>query len=402
MKAERITSAYISLMLTVFILFTGTGGYYWLARKKFIIWAALTLVWALALTVCVAKERPLMDKRDPLLRIAALYGVLCIVSTVVSDYPVFAGFDTGRYNGLAAFLLYGLLFLGVYFSGRLKEHHLLLFFGAASLCSAMVLLQYAGLNPLSLYPDGMNFYSPYIQQVFRFMGTVGNVDLLSALNCLAVPAAVCSFTHISPKLRFIPLISAILGLGSAFAASVSSGFIALASTLAVYLPVKLWGGGKEKKLRQFVPLVFLCAETMACFASVLVLPDEAGSSRILIWKSSLAVFKEHPLLGIGPDSLSHYSGIVFNRYSPELGRELTAAVDNAHCELIHHMVSFGLAGLVPIGTLTVRIYKRAAEHFLAPALFCYLVQSFFNLGLPVVTPVFVILLALCVGEDSSI
>ena len=369
--------------------------------------AVLTLLWAAAAALCALKERTQLrgdvlnrDRVPAVLIFTALYAVLCTVSTLASAHPVFTGFGTGRCNGLVTYLLYAVIFAGVYLFGRLKEWHLLLFFAAYSCCCVIVLMQYSGMDPFSLYPDGLNYHSPYIQQVYRFLGTVGNADVLSSLNCLAIPAAVCSFAHISPKLRFIPVIAAILGLGSTFAASVQSGWLALAVTAAVYLPLYL-KNTKSEKCRLLIPTGFLALFAAACFVSVLFLPDEAGSSRILIWKSSLEVFRDHPLLGIGPDCLCEYSGVIFRRFSEELGKELTTACDNAHNELLHHLVSFGLAGIVPLAGAAVCLAKKVSAHFLAPALFCYAVQSFFNLGLPIVTPVFIIILALCSRESCS-
>ena len=535
MRSEKFTSAYIGLMLTAFILFTGPGGYVLLARKKFIFFAVLTSIWAVAVLVSILKEKnTVLDRREgmtggksgedlplvpdgsaspasgdgrseqhscgfsrsagrhscgfsrsagrhscgfsrsagrnrrqadlessrlssliripPVLKFTVLYVILCTVSTLASEHPVFFGFGTGRYNGLATYLLYGVIFAGVYLYGRLEEWHLLAFFGAASVCSIIVLLQYAGLDPLKLYPDGLDFRSPYIQQVYLFLGTLGNVDILSSLNCLAIPASICSFTHISPKRRFVPVISAVLGLGSAFAASVQSGWLALAATLTVYLYIQIIVQKKDKKssarklqelslckapseptdcpelsqcmetceqcgcrnlkehafesdrkdrLHLFLPAAVLALLAAACFIAVFILPGEAGSSRIIIWKSSLEVFREHPVLGIGPDCLSDYSDVVFKRFSQELGRELSTACDNAHCELLHHLVSFGIAGLIPLAGAAVSVSKNISSHFLAPAVFCYAVQSFFNLGLPIVTPVFIIFLALCSRESSS-
>lgn len=49
------------------------------------------------------------------------------------------------------------------------------------------LLQYAGMNPLGLFPERVDFHDAFVLYNGRFLGTLGNVDVLGGFLCLTVP-----------------------------------------------------------------------------------------------------------------------------------------------------------------------------------------------------------------------
>ena len=124
--------------------------------------------------------------------------------------------------------------------------------------------------------------------------------------------------------------------------------------------------------------------------------DEFGSSRIRIWRAALDAVPDYPLLGSGPDTLSLRLDIEFSRFIPERGKTVTTYVDNAHNEYIGYLINLGALGLTAylaaifLSLLRLILIKHRFRITapLGSAVFTYAVQSFFGLGLCLVSPIF--------------
>lgn len=123
--------------------------------------------------------------------------------------------------------------------------------------------------------------------------------------------------------------------------------------------------------------------------------DSFGSQRIQIWREVLRIVPERLFFGGGPDTLVLRLELGFSRYVEETGQTLSVYVDNAHNEYLGHLVNLGLAGLLSylacMVTAVLRFLRKrpAKPEYLALfcGLVCYWVQSFFGLGLCIVTPI---------------
>lgn len=116
-----------------------------------------------------------------------------------------------------------------------------------------------------------------------------------------------------------------------------------------------------------------------------------GSSRLGIWKETLALVPERPLLGGGPGTLALRVDIRFSRFVPETGQTLSTYVDNAHNEYLGFLADLGIPGLA------LYLGAMGRHLFLLPAvagprvpwgcaLVCYWIQAFFGLGLCLTAP----------------
>lgn len=432
---RKATHIYLLLMVSAFPLFTGWDGYICLNEKKFAFFAVCTGLWALwtgSLTVLRAARggrRPL-SAADLLIPVCMAF---CTLSALLSPEASFLSLDTGRCDGLLTYLLYGCILLGAARYGEAREVYLYVFGAAYAACCAAALLQLAGLDPLGLYPNGLRYSDPFVQETGRFLGTVGNIDLLSALNCLALPLLTAGAVLGRGRRRWALAVPLALGGACAALIGVASGLLALAVTACVFLPA-LSGDlcrrarpGDFARWRRARRGAALCAGLAAAAAlcAVYFLPapgalgelhsvlhgrisDSFGSGRVLIWKRVLGVIAAHPLLGIGPDCLEGALDMELTRYSPALGELLTATIDNAHNEYLQFLVSFGACAALPLAVWLARLCARAAKRrgtshaaaALFPAAVCYLVQAFFNIGLCIVTPLFCIAAGLLAGETD--
>ena len=145
-----------------------------------------------------------------------------------------------RYEGLLTQLCYLAIFLLMsLFRPRMKW---LLRAAAASLMVffAVTLLQYAGFNPLGLFPLGRSVRTNY-----EFQGTIGNIDMISGYLCLMVPLLLSAFVLQRQADGWL-LLAGLCGVMDQLLIGVQSGLIALAlamGLLAVFLltrPRRRW------------------------------------------------------------------------------------------------------------------------------------------------------------------
>ncbi len=136
--------------------------------------------------------------------------------------------------------------------------------------------------------------------------------------------------------------------------------------------------------------------------------ERFGSSRVLIWRECLAVWKDFPIFGSGPDTLALRVDVEFSRYVEETGNTLRSSVDNAHNEYLGYLINLGLFGLLSYmsvlvtgAALWLRRLREPLAAVLGLGLVCYCAQSFFALGLCLVAPVFWVALALIFAHGGN-
>lgn len=121
--------------------------------------------------------------------------------------------------------------------------------------------------------------------------------------------------------------------------------------------------------------------------------EKFGSSRILIWRECLKAFPDHPILGSGPDTLALRVDVQFSRVVEETGKTLRSGVDNAHNEYLGYLINTGILGLLSYISLLLCCLHGWLRRLASPqvcavglGILCYCAQSFFALGLPLVSP----------------
>lgn len=482
---RNATDIYVFVMLLVFPLFTGFKGYAAVTVSKYLFFVICTALWLAALAALSLKGRLTRARRPSPAQLCALcFMAVCCLSAALSPHRLDCILGAGRYDGLVTLLLCALVFLGVSAFGTLRPCHTRAFALSCTLCCLVALLQLLGFNPLWLYPGELSYYDSHILFSGEFLGTVGNVNMLSALLSLAVPLFF-SLAVLSEKraaaLYNIPLFFCVLILSLS---RVSGGILA-AALCAVFAPALLvrdlpalrralcaaavcllaaaaalsfgsvrgpdrpllylhWGpasraclvlcvlclaaalllrrvrrGPDARVLRRRLVCAALCALAAALCAIWFwpgttgtlyelsgamhgQLEDSFGSSRILIWRSVLALVPERPLLGGGPGTLALRLEMSFSRYVPETGQTLSSFVDNAHNEYLRLLADTGALGLLSYLALLLCAFARCLRRrgvrpvssALLLSLVCYCIQDFFGLGLCLVSPLFWILLGL--------
>lgn len=420
MKARWLTDKYISLMLLVFPLWTGTEGYAAITRGKFLFFAVLSALYLALLLPCalLVGEKP-RRARLPQWFALAFMAAACL-SAALSPYGRAVILGASRYDGLLTLLLYGGIFLGVSAFGEWKKYYVYLLAASASICSLVAIPQLLGGNPFGLYPGELTYFDANVRYTGEFLGTIGNTNLLAAFYCLCIPLFIWhALTHRALRDRLV-LAAAALCLGVLIASRVASGAVALAAAAAVLIPYYVNYIHRNKRLTLAVSasMAALCvlaltavyfysggSGTLHELSEVLHghVEDSYGSSRVGIWRECLRLAGERPLVGGGPDTLALRTDMTFSRFVEETGSTLSTHVDNAHCEILGYLVNLGLLGALPYVALcagSLRRFFRGCAPAAGGALCCYYVQSLFGLGLCIVVPLVWIYMGLvCSGKE---
>ncbi len=123
--------------------------------------------------------------------------------------------------------------------------------------------------------------------------------------------------------------------------------------------------------------------------------EDFGSSRILIWRELLSLVPERLFFGGGPGTFALRIDLGFSRHVEETGRQLQTYVDNAHNVYLGILVNTGLFSLLcylaaQLSSLYSALKSAGLRPFclcLISALVCYWIQSFFSLGLFIISPI---------------
>ena len=428
---EMLTDLYLAAMVSVFLLFPGFQGYASTTQDKFILLCWLSGGYIL-LSMLIPLEVWLVGGRRPKLSAAALrkaggtqllmvlYLLWAGLATVCSVDPVRSIWGGPRREGLVSLTLYVGAFLLVSCNARVKKWHLWLFAACVSVCCAVALIQLAGYNPFGLYPTGMTFYDGNILYAGQFLGTAGNVGLLTAVLCIAIPAFWTAVLRLRDKERFILLIPLGLSLAVLLGSKVEAGIVGVFGGALLTIPVVVSEKGRKRQalavaaggtIVAALACVYLFGEQMPGFLyeANRVLHGQAkdgfGSGRIYIWRSVLPLLQERPLLGGGPETLGLRGEIMFERFSEELGIMLRSYVDAAHNEYLNVAVELGVPALIfYLGALicgAVFWVKKSPESPVAAicgaGVMGYCVQAFFGISSVVSAPFFWIALGLLVA-----
>ena len=140
-------------------------------------------------------------------------------------------------------------------------------------------------------------------------------------------------------------------------------------------------------------------------SNYLVFDDEWGTHRGYIWRNAMECYMRLPawkkVIGFGPETF----GILLQYQTRN--NPYNQLFDSAHNEYLHLLITVGIAGLISYLSFilfSIKGYFRDKTKgpyaiAIAFAIICYCVQAFVNINLPIVTPVFWLLIG--IGSAKS-
>lgn len=430
---ETLTAIYLAGMLFVYLLFPGFGGYEQLIDYKvkllYILcggYLSLMIVTRIELWIVGAATAPKITavwKGFSLPeKLVLLYWAVSGLSTICSIAPSTAFFGGGRMEGFLVISLYCGCFLLVTHWGRPGTWMPWLLGGAMALNCLLALVQMAGFNPFTLYPEGMTYHDANVLYAGEFLGTLGNVDLLSAVLCAAIPALWVSVAVLRDKRRFLLLIPLGLCLATLFGSSAAGGIVGIVGSALVILPTLAKTKAARRRRVALMVVIALCILAALYFfgsriggfvgeASALLhgqWDDSFGSGRLFIWRNVIDLLPERLLLGGGPDTLGLRVDAVFERYDEHLGILIRSTIDAAHNEYLNILVNQGLISLAlylaALITAAIRWLKyapsRPAAAICGAAVLGYCIQAFFGVSSPISTPYLWVALGLLMASSK--
>ena len=126
--------------------------------------------------------------------------------------------------------------------------------------------------------------------------------------------------------------------------------------------------------------------------------DKFGTYRMFLWKRSIKLIMDYPLLGSGPDTFALRFMAIYAKDVASIG-ELTIN-DTAANVYLTMIINIGVTGLISYLSIIYNSLKVAIKrknkyiNILLLSTIVYLIQDFFNLSVVIVTPVFWVLLGL--------
>lgn len=136
------------------------------------------------------------------------------------------------------------------------------------------------------------------------------------------------------------------------------------------------------------------------YQNILIFNDDWGTGRGLNWRLAFDFYLydsgiHQKLIGNGPDT---YFIITMDRYRKIMEKSGYGIFDSAHSEYIEYLVTIGVFGLIfYLGTIFSSL-KRGIEQknlmlqVAAIACFAYILQASVNIAVPILTPIFILLI----------
>ena len=211
-----ITEIYIIVILIIFPLCVDSTGFFRILECKYSYYLIINSIYLISIIVTLLyylffKKTIFLKelKLNKIQWIAIAFWSINVISTLVSPffnkYNLFVG--VGRGEGLINITLYCLSFLCITLFGEFKKRYILYFSISSIFVSLISILQYIGFNPLNMYQDGIGTHN------VSFIGTIGNVDFVSALYCILLTVSISAFVFLEENKyhKIIPLISIYMG-----------------------------------------------------------------------------------------------------------------------------------------------------------------------------------------------
>ena len=276
---QRLTSIYVALLLTVFLLAFPGDGYAAIEECKYSLFLLicggyvltlfiLRIAYAITGTQPVGKIGETLRELPLASKFLLGFLLVTIISAIISPHPgTFRG--DFRQEGVLTIGIYVLscLFLSFYF--RPQKWMLYVFGVVTGLVSILALIQLTGANPFTLYPEGHNYYGAGVYYLGEFLSTIGNAGLLGAFISLAVGVlamALIKFEYRERWLLALPFFIAVLLI---FEMGIDAAFVALAAGAILMLSV---AATSQKTLSNTLAVLALILAAF-CLSQVLVFQD---------------------------------------------------------------------------------------------------------------------------------
>ncbi len=316
--------------------------------------------------------------------VAGAQAIWLLVSTVFSTHPALA-WNGGNWRRLGFVSQFAVIaFVGAVAAGGALQMILRATTVAGIAASAYGILEYFGVDPL-VSPAGYHI-GEGITAIVRPPSTLGHADYFAGYLLYVVYfSAALIATESQHRWKAIGGVAAILASAAIVLSGTRGAMLALAAGA-----ILLWIWKRPRlRTRHAIVIATLCMFGAAFYLSRAGVQlrarwhwareDWRGGARLLLWRDSLRMASQRPLIGFGPETF----GLEFPRYqSVALSRAYPGFYhESPHNIFLDALVSQGipglafLAGFVGLGCLAAR--KQRASPYLLAALGAGLIGGIF-------------------------
>lgn len=369
-----------------------------------ILYLYIVSIAVIAALIKLKKGRFYVGKEEIIFYVFILSLIIATIFAIDTKTALF-GWDE-RFEGLAMYLVYGILFIASVKYIKIYKFTPNILGIISSIMSVYSIFEYYKIDPIYKYLFNTT-------QNIDMVGTIGNRNFLSTYILLFLVLSL-SIYIIKKKKQFL-MYSSIL-FGGILVTYTRSGWLSFfIVTIIGYFLVR-----KKKDVLRRISivvivffLVFMGLEVSgrggfvfrfnSIISDMVENPENAGSGRVQIWSITLKAIKENPIIGSGLDTLQlrlirdNFGG--YYNYFDDHG----VVIDKAHNEFLEYWACGGILTLISyvalIGVILTKLFKRREDdgckiYFLM--ILGYVIQSFFNISVIGVAPLYWILLGAAV------
>lgn len=423
-----VTSAYIALIFSFYLLFFDENGLAAISKAKMHCYYALTICYAATVVFLFIihalqkKFRIELLKKDFKSTPAApwliiLYLIFTVISACLSDFDT-VWLGGNRHEGVLTIALYCISFLLICSFFRPERWMLCLFAAAATAFGIICIFQMLDLNIFGLYPLSRN-KKTCADFINSFIGTIGNIDFTASFLCIAIPVFWCSILRWKDKRRFLLFIPLLLCLLVLLKINVAAGYVGIFIGTLLSLPVVIPCTAKKRILLLIAVISFFIVVVILIYCidfqqrdlhdmhEVLngKLKDSYGSGRMIIWKRTIRAVPNRFWFGNGPDTMSLMDFAkqnIVNRNNEILYIRSYDAAHNEYLNVLFHQGIFALLSYLLALVISLIGWLRQSRTnpiaaIAGAAVLCYALQAFFSISQLITSPFFWCIFAMLVA-----
>ena len=244
---QRLSSIFIALLLSVFLLAFPRSGYGALVEYKYVLflaicggYCAVTIIMRVALALSGKRpfEKPfeLIMKLPVATMLLFLFLLIAALSAVLSEH---SGTFIGEFRKEGALTIAIHVIACFLLSKYIRPKKWMLFLFGVSTCLFCLLsiVQLTGANPFTLYPQWHNYYGAGVYYSGEFIGTTGNAGLSAAFLSIATGVFAMSLIVFDFRKKWLLSVPLFLAVFLLFEMGIDAGLVALAGGLLLMLPV---------------------------------------------------------------------------------------------------------------------------------------------------------------------
>lgn len=339
---------------------------YSLPKFALLVTGAAALLPLLLWNVCCSRQchesRKLLSSRQVLL--VSLYSIIISVSTFLGVSPV-AELVGSSYNqmGLITHLCFFVVFASLIVAIGASEKRFRWTLWAMTLTGLVIAtygyVQFFGRDPF--VPSQFYTFESSAGPVLRIIGTLGHSNYLGNFLLYVTPLAAGLALYSRGSARRIGFATAILCAAAIVFSGTRGAWLGLVTALVTFVSLSRSRGKSASVVqrRATVRWAVLTSVVVLFFSALiainpasrnivqrakLVVTEQTGSGRTLLWRDSIKMLAQHPLAGCGPEGFRKaflpYKSIELARFAPHTNNE------SSHSSYIDAALSYGLIGAI--------------------------------------------------------